>query len=135
MHRLVESHRLLSFRIKHQPRHRGEHQGAVPRRPRHRPHVVQVATCLARHLVRHELDDPDAPDHAHLADNGQRTEWREAHAELPLEAHNAIEHGLVPKDVEARQRHRARKRIGREGVAVKERPAPILAQKRLVDRF
>ena len=51
-----------------------------------------------------------------------------------FERSDAIEGRLFAEQIEARERHRARQRIGRVGVAVEERLGAVVAEERLVDR-
>ena len=139
---LVESPGCLRFRDDVW-RHEVEH---VAERPQQQPAIekrlgqtgtdlIEIPAGRPGRAIDHQFDDADAAQDAHVADHRQRAQPIEATGQPALELTDPREAAGLVEKIEAGDRDRARQRIGRERVAVKKRPRPILAQKRVVDRL
>ena len=69
-----------------------------------------------------QLDDADAPDDADVAYHGKSGQRTQSIAQPTLEAPRPDRAASLTEQLQARECHRACQRIGRERVAVEERP-------------
>ena len=92
---------------------------------RRRADVVQVTAGRFRGLVGDQLDDADTADDADVADGAVRRQRFEPAPQPALELLHFLDGTRFLDQLEARDRHRAGQRIGRERVAVKEGPRAI----------
>ena len=84
---------------------------------------IEIPAGILRRSIRDELDGAHAAEDTHVADDREPQQRRQAGAKLRFEPRDTREQLLVLEEVEARNRHGACERIGRERVAVEERLA------------
>ena len=106
--RLLLGDDIRRHEIENIPERTQEQAPLEERRGEARANLVEIAAGIR------QLDDPDAPQHTHVADDWQRTHWRETRAQLRFKPLHAIEGALRGEQVEAGERHRARQRVGGE---------------------